>query len=303
MRIYRQCSLSLLALCVSVASLAAQAQVTDPSTEGFASVSGGKVRIHYLMGGSPSATTLVLIPGWRLPASLWKDQLTNFSKSMRVIAVDPRSQGESTKTVDDNTPEARARDLHDLLTTLKVSRPVLVGWSQGAQDVAAYIQQFGGDSVAGVVFVDSPVSFGPDEVEAHPEFAKAIISSISIYSSHPEEFSDGMVHSIFKKPHPELDLPAIVKNTLQTPTNTGIAMLVSDIFGTDRRPALATLHAPALVIAAGTSPLLDVQKQMAASIPGSKLVVVEGAGHAVFIDEPEQFHKALDTFLVSLSRI
>jgi non-heme chloroperoxidase len=256
------------------------------------------------MGGSPSAaTTLVLIPGWRLPASLWTDQLTQFSKSMRVIAIDPRSQGDSTKTADGNTPESRARDLHDLLAGFKMSRPVLVGWSQGAQDVAAYIQQFGGDSIAGAVFVDSPVSFGPAEVDVHPEFAKAIISSINVYSTHPEEFSDGMVHSIFKKPHPELDIQAIVKSSLKTPVNTGIAMLVSDIFGADRRPALTSLHAPVLVIAAGTSPLLDVQKQMAGLIPGSKLVVIEGAGHAVFIDEPQAFHKALETFIRSLSPI
>jgi non-heme chloroperoxidase len=215
MRVCRKRSLFHLTFCFVGLSFVAQAQMTPSPTEGFANVSGG-VRIHYLAGGSASsASTLVLIPGWRLPASLWKDQLVLFSKSMRVIAIDPRSQGESTKTVDDNTPEARARDLHEVLAGLKVSRPVLVGWSQGAQDVGAYIQQFGGDSVAGVVFVDSPVSFGPAEVEAHPEFAKAILSSISIYSSHPEEFSDGMIHSIFKKPHPELDFPALVKNSLQ----------------------------------------------------------------------------------------
>lgn len=300
MRMYKKSSFFL--ICFFCTLFVARAQVSAPAKEGFADVSEG-LRIHYIEGGSASsAPTLVLIPGWRLSASLWKDELVEFSRSMRVIAIDPRSQGESTKTPDNNTPEQRARDLHSLLGILKVSRPVLVGWSQGSQDVSAYIQQFGGDSVAGVVLVDSPVSFGPAEVEAHPEFAKAILSSISIYSNYPSDFSDGMIHSIFKKPHPELDLAALVKTSLETPTSVGIAMLVSDIFGADRRPALATLHAPALVIASGVSPLLDVQKQMAASIPGSKLVVVEGAGHAIFIDEPEKFHVALESFLLSLGQ-
>jgi hypothetical protein len=47
-------------------------------------------------------------------------------------------------------------------------------------------------------------------------------------------------------------------------------MLISDIFGADRRPPLAKLDRPALVVASGSSPLLDVQKEMAASTPKSE---------------------------------
>lgn len=56
-------------------------------------------------------------------------------------------------------------------------------------------------------------------------------------------------------------------------------MLVADIFGVDRRPVLAKLNKPTLVLASSVSPLLDMQKEMAATIPGSKFAVVEGAGH------------------------
>jgi non-heme chloroperoxidase len=191
--------------------------------------------------------------------------------------------------------------LHDVLAQLKISKCVLVGWSQGAQDVSAYLQQFGTDSVAGIVLVDSPVSYGPGEVEVHKEFSKAILSNVSIYAHHPQEFSQGMVQSLFKKPHPDLDLPKIVQSTLQTPTNTGIAMLISDIFGADRRPALAKLDKPALVIASARSPLLDVQKEMAASTSGAKLEVVDGTAHAVFVDDPAAFDAALQSFLESLA--
>jgi non-heme chloroperoxidase len=77
-------------------------------------------------------------------------------------------------------------------------------------------------------------------------------------------------------------------------------MLISDIFGADRRPALAKLDKPSLVIASGNSPLLDVQKEMAASIPDAKLVVLAGTAHAVFVDDPATFDAALQTFLESL---
>lgn len=195
----------------------------------------------------------------------------------------------------------RARDLHDLLATLGVARPILVGWSQGAQDVAAYVQQFGSDSVAGVVFVDSPVSIGPAEIEEHKEFSKIILSGIGVYAEHPDQYSRGMVESLFKQPHPDLDLKKLVESTLKTPTDIGIAMLVMDIFGADRSAALAELNKPVLVIASAASPLLDLQKMMAGRIPHARFVAIEGTGHAVFIDQPAKFDDAIRAFLQSIN--
>ncbi len=284
-----------------LSTVAACPTAADTVTEGYAGTSSG-VKIHYLQSGEVSSThALILIPGWRLPAYLWSEQLTRFAPVTRVVAIDPRSQGASTKTAEGNSPEARASDLHDVLGQLKISSVVLVGWSQGAQDVAAYIQQFGEASVTGIVLVDSPVSAGAEELDIHKEFSKAIISSISIYASHPAEFSQGMVQSLFKKPHPDLAMARLASDTQQTPTNTGVAMLVADIFGADRRPALAKFSKPALVIASGQSPLLDEQKEMQKTISNSKLVVVPEANHAVFVDAPETFDAALKSFLDSLT--
>lgn len=266
---------------------------------GFAAANG--IRIHYLESGDASSPrALVLIPGWRLPADLWNEQLIKFGPTMRVIAIDPRSQGESTKTPDGDTPENRARDLRDVLTALKVSQCVLAGWSQGAQDVAAYLQQFGTSSVAGVVFVDSPASAGTAEIELHKEFSKIILSNIAMYANHPEEFSEGYARSIFKRPHANIDISKLAKFTLLTPTAIGVTMLTTDIFGADRRPALAKLDKPTLVIASSEAPLLDVEKEMAATIPGSKFVAIEDSAHAVFVDQPEKFDDALNAFLQSL---
>lgn len=266
----------------------------------FAATRG--IRIHYLESGDASSPrALVLIPGWRLPAYLWDEQLKQFAPVMRVIAIDPRSQGSSTKTQSGDTPESRAMDLHGVLSDLNVSQTVLVGWSQGAQDVAAYLQQFGTPSVVGVVFVDSPVSAGPAEVQIHPAFSRIILENISSYARHPRQFSEGMVRSIFRQPHPEIDMQKLASFTMRTPVDTGIAMLATDIFGTDRRIVLAKINRPVLVIASGESALLDVEKQMAVSIPDAKLVVIGGAGHAVFVDQPEKFDGALKTFLQSLN--
>jgi len=119
-------------LCGLVLSgLAATTGQSSPIKDGRAEVAKG-VQLHYLEAGDSKAdSALVFIPGWRLPAYLWNEQLKTFSKNYRVIAIDSRSQGSSTVTTDGNSPEVRARDLHAFLGSVGIAHAVLVGWSQG----------------------------------------------------------------------------------------------------------------------------------------------------------------------------
>ena len=99
---------------------------------------GDGVSLRVIEAGKPGdGPALVFIPGWSTGVDIWHRQIDTFAKTHRVIAFDPRSEGESTKTTSGNTPEIRAQDLHALLERLGVRRPVLIGWSQGVQDIAA----------------------------------------------------------------------------------------------------------------------------------------------------------------------
>src|SRR5215475_8991893 len=67
---------------------------------------GGNVSLRVIEDGKPAAQpTLVFIPGWSTGADIWRRQVETFAKTNRVIAFDPRSEGESTKTTSGNTPE------------------------------------------------------------------------------------------------------------------------------------------------------------------------------------------------------
>ncbi len=259
-------------------------------------------KIHYLDSGkNTSAPALVLIPGWRLPAGIWEAQIQYFSKSRRVIAIDSRSQGDSTKTTEGNTPEVRAADLQELMTKLGLTQVVLVGWSQGAQDVAAYVGQFGEGKLAGLVLVDSPVSAGPAEVELRPEFIKQELGMIATFAAHPKEYSEGMAAAIFKKPHDAGFIERLVKDMMKTPASTAQAMLVMDMFAIDRRPILDKISKPTLIVAAADSPLFEAEKEMGAHIANSKFVTMEGVGHALFVDDPVKFNEVLEQFLDGLN--
>lgn len=254
-------------------------------------------QIHCLEAGELKAVpALVLIPGWTLPAFLWKEQLRQFSADRLVIAIDPRSQGDSSKSDANNTPEQRARDLREILSKRRVAQAVLVGWSQGAQDVAAYLQQFGSDGLAGVVFVDSAVSGGASELESNLEFSQGVLRRLDSFVERPAEYRAGLVRSLFKKPHPELQTE-LIAHVAKTPVSTAVTMLIMDLLTLDRRPALVRLDKPTLVIASADSDLLEAQKSMAAGIPGAQFLALPGTGHAVFVDDPATFNRALQGLL------
>jgi non-heme chloroperoxidase len=104
-------------------------------------------------------------------------------------------------------------DLHEILTIRHVPRMVLVGWSQGAQDVAAYLQQFGTNQLAAVAFIDSPVADGPADLDTNREFVRGLLGRLPGYVEHPEQYATGLAKSLFSKPHPELNIDAIIAQT------------------------------------------------------------------------------------------
>lgn len=258
-------------------------------------------RIHYLDAGPHTdLPALVLIPGWRFSADIWKPQVDHFSTTRRVVAVDPRSQGESTKTTEGDTPEVRAQDLQHLMLQLGLSRVVLVGWSQGVQDLAAYIDQFGVDKIAGLVFVDAAVSAGPEEIQLHPQLSQQLLGMAASLASNPEEFSQEFVRQMFKKPQDVAFLRQLVTDSLKTPTSTAISMLITDTFTVDRRPVLAKITRPTLLICTEGNTLPNARAEMLARIAKSRLVLMEGVGHALFVDDATKFDAILDNFLKTL---
>ena len=237
---------------------------------------------------------------WRFTASIWSDQLSLFGRDRRVIAIDPRSQGDSTKTAEGDTPEQRARDLHTVLEKMGVGRRVLVGWSQGVQDAAAYVLQFGISETDGIVLVDATISAGANGISAAPGAAAQQLGLLPLLSDSPRDYTIGMMKAVITRSLEPLAIDRLVNEALKTPTAVGEAMLVADLFGRDRRPAIAKMNLPVLIIASSRSSELAEQKAMASKMPNGRFEVVENAGHAVFVDQPDQFNALLRNFLTRL---
>lgn len=278
-----------------------QAAAAPVITSGFAP-GADTVRIHYReAGAADSARSLLLVPGWRISSLVFTHQLEYFAAhGLRVVAIDSRSQGGSTVVGSHNAPEDRATDLQQVIAALHLTRLVLVGWSQGVQDTAAYVKRFGTAAVDGFVLVDSPVSAGPADIAENPQFVRQVLRGMASYSSDPRGYSDGLMHAIISTPTPAATYRQLVDESMKTPPDVGLAMLAQDLLTTDRRAALAAFDKPVLVVASARSPLLDRTRRMAGVLPHAQLAIIDHAAHAVFFDQPDEFNRRLMGFVAGL---
>jgi non-heme chloroperoxidase len=263
---------------------------------------GGNVSLRVIEAGKPDARpVLVFIPGWSTGADIWRRQIETFAKTNRAVAFDPRSEGESTKTTSGNTPETRAQDLHALLERLGVRRPVLIGWSQGVQDTAAYVERYGTKDLAGIVLVDAAVSDGADGMVARSQETAEQFKMFAVYQAHQKEYLEGMMHAIISKPQSDGVIERLVSTGMKTPSDIGVGMLVADMFGVNRTPALKKIECPTLIIASTKSFELPRQQAAANQIPHARFEKIDDAAHAVFVDQPDRFDELLKNFLANLA--
>src|SRR5207245_8432308 len=200
-----------------------------------------------------------------------------------------------------NTPEMRAQDLHNLLERLGARRPLLIGWSQGVEDLTAYIERYGTHDLAGLVLVDAAVSDGADGIAARPQETAAQFKMFAVYQAHQEEYLRGMIRAIISKPQPDGTIDGLVATGMKTPPTVGTAMLVADLFGVNRTAALKQIDCPTLIIASAKSDELARQQAEASQIPHAQFEKIEDAAHAVFLDQPERFDELIEKFLKHLA--
>jgi non-heme chloroperoxidase len=286
---------------ICLTALQARAEPNAPSSRMVEIGDGVSLRVMEA-GKRGDGPTLVLIPGWSTGADIWKHQIDRFAKAYRVIAFDPRSEGDSTKTTSGNTPETRAQDLHTLLERLNVRRPVLIGWSQGVQDVAAYVERYGTKDLAGIVLVDAAVSDGADGMATRPQETAEQFKMFAVYQAHQREYLAGMMHAIFSKPQSEGAIEQLIDTGMKTPPDVGIGMLVADMFGVNRTSALKKIDCPTLIIASAKSFELSRQQAAANQIPHARFEKIDDAAHGVFLDQPDRFDELLESFVAKLAR-
>lgn len=266
----------------------------------YVSVAPG-VELHFWEKGE--GTPLVFIPGLTFSGEIFKAQVEHFAADYRVIAIDPRGQGYSSKTVDGNDYLTHGQDLAALIDTLDLKDAVLIGWSTGNLDTWSYIQQFGKDKLRGVVTIDmSPLPLSPDSTwwtEGTIEELSAVASQLLRTPEGSRAFFSEYATDIMvqHKMEPE-ELEYLLDISGRTPYWICKALFCDAIFSNfldTAKDVGATM--PSLMFIAEhwqdvAKPFVETQ------LPGYETYVM--GGHLMFYEYPEKWNSVLEGFLQKL---
>lgn len=277
----------------------AQAKLPPGTKNGFVTTSDN-ARIHYLEArpsgrrSSNSLPTILFVPGWMTPGWIWEEQVAHFVQRYRVVAMDPRSQGESSKPAEGHHPAARARDIKSVVDQLGLKPVVIVAVSSGVTEVVSYVDQFGTETLAGLILVNGIAGRDYDQTTT-----SGLLAYANSFQVDRQKAAERFVRGLYKKPKSEDYINRMTRATLRMPTNSALALIVAGIVS-DNRPALAKINKPTLIVVARVDAWMQFYEDLQRRISGARMEVFQDAGHALFVDEAARFNTLLDGFLDSL---
>lgn len=242
---------------------------------------------------------VVLLHGIGSRAFSWSAQLDAWSNDHRIIAWDAPGYGRSDALADPVPPVGDyVAALHGLLAALGVERPLLVGHSLGALTAAAYAATHPG-RLLGLVLSSVACGYGslpPAEREAR--YQARARDRIGLGA---EAFSRKR-SAVVLSPHASPAAFEQVRAAMSSIGEAGYLAALRMLFSADIVPALSSITAPTLVLcgAADTVTPPEQNRRVAESVSGARFALVEGAGHAVYVEQPEAFNAVVRAFITEV---
>jgi 3-oxoadipate enol-lactonase len=239
---------------------------------------------------------VVLIHGYPFNRSLWTEQIMVLSTSYRVIAPDLRGFGDSDAAPGPATMNLLAQDVAQLMDHLEIPQAAIGGLSMGGYVALAFYKQFP-SRVRAFILADTRAQADTEESKQTraQQAEKALSEGMA-------GIADGMLPKLLT-PDTVSKRPEVVKHVrdmmLKTKPEGAAAALHGMAERDDQTELLAKITAPTLIMVGAEdaiTPVADSEK-MHRAIAGSRLVVIENAGHVSNLERTEQFNDGLLSFL------
>ena len=257
--------------------------------------------LAYIDMGNQSGPAVVLIHGYTDNARDWVPMLPYLSKRFRLILVDIRGHGQSSKPECCYTRLDFAYDIKLLLDALGVQKADIVGHSLGSI-IAQTFAEFWPMRTEHVVLISSTGGPPPGAPKKPPKFDFA--AQIRKLKEPIDPDSPFMI-SWWASPT-AVDPDFIRRqrhDAAAIPLRVWIAVLdqglPGDIIYADLQSTLPHLTAPTLLIWGSNDPIMEepVRTTLRDALPKAQVKVFEGLGHNPFWEDPIGVAKVINAFL------
>lgn len=254
--------------------------------------------LHYLDWSASAGTPLVLLHHVGSQAHAWDMFAQRMGSDHRVVALDMRGHGDSSWAGEGNyTTEDYAADVAALIEHLGLGRVIVLGGSLGGRVALVYAAEHP-EGMAALVMEDvgavrppsiaqnfaATIAAGDPELDTVEEWARRLQGQNR--RTPMEYFLHNARHATKRLPSGKLGLkrdPAIQRDFVPL-----------ELWG-----YVEKVKAPFLLILGSESTIVgeDQQARFRELTPQVEMVTVQGAGHIVVHDRPEEFEVAVRAFL------
>jgi pimeloyl-ACP methyl ester carboxylesterase len=247
--------------------------------------------------GNPAGPEILFIHGFSQASLSWARQTNSeLAKEFHIITYDLRGHGNSGKPLEPEKykeSQAWAGEVQAVIEAARLKRPVLVGWSYGGRVIADYLKVHGAAGLAGINYVDAvtksdPAFFG-EGLKIQPlMFSDDLATNIAATRQ--------FLHACFEKQPSQDDFETMLAFNMMVPPKVranmgGRTLNIDDILSALKLPVSVTQGtADRLILPAAA-------KYTADKIPGAKLSLYDGIGHAPFWEDAARFNSELAAFV------
>lgn len=239
-------------------------------------------------------TALVFVHCWSCDRAFWHEQVDELADRYRVVAMDLPGHGESGANRASWSIAELARDVQTVVEKLKLKRVILVGHSMGGPVVVEAARRMPG-RVIGIVLVDTM-----QDVEF--EFPRAMAEQFaSRFEADFEGTLREMVPAMFPKGAEPALIDWVITRAMQTDRAAAVALMRAfpDV---DARASFRAAGVPIRAINAtpwetsGMKTAVETNRQYA----DYDVVLMEGVGHYVQLERPQEFNEHLRAIVASI---
>ena len=277
----------------------------SPADWDYSTVEGaGGVPLSVVTAGDPASPPILLIHGFGQSHYSFVHQLnSDLADDYFLVTFDLRGHGASGKpwAAEDYTEHTVwAEDVAAVVSATGIERPVVVAWSYGTMIAMDYIREHGIGDIAGIILTGGQGGLMPLRMPGSDDPDMAELGEIRVLQQSPDladniRAGERVIDLLTASPLPERERELFRSLGLMVPAYVRRAMVHRTL---DNQDLVDRLSLPVLfALGQEDNPFqLEDAAGLAASRENVSLTVYEGAGHTVFIEQPQRFNAELRRF-------